>query len=61
MKHITPINPSGPDGSSIEPYCFGIDVCNFYDIAECPAIDWCYVDKESSCLLPADWCDPTDE
>lgn len=44
-----------------EPYCFGIDVCNFYDIAECPVADWCYVDKESSCVLPADWCDPVDE
>lgn len=59
MKHIHPVGSN--ENPPVEPYCFGIDVCNFYDIAECPVADWCYVDKESSCVLPMDWCDPVDE
>lgn len=54
MKHIHPVGSNGNENPPVEPYCFGIDVCNFYDIAECPVADWCYVDKESSCVLPMD-------
>ena len=60
MKHIHPVGSSGNENPPVEPCCLGVDICNFY-IAECPVADWCYVDKESSCVLPADWCDPVDE
>ena len=59
MKHIHPVGSN--EHPPVEPCCLGVDICNFYDIAECPVADWCYVDKESSCVLPADWCDPVDE
>ena len=59
MKHIHPVGSN--EHPPVEPCCLGVDICNFYDIAECPVADWCYVDKESSCVLPADWCDPVGE
>lgn len=48
MKHIHPVGSN--EHPPVEPCCLGVDICNFYDIAECPVADWCYVDKESSCV-----------
>lgn len=45
MKHIHPVGSSGNENPPVEPCCLGVDICNFYDIAECPVADWCYVDK----------------
>lgn len=61
MKHMLPLNLNGKESEEAGPYCFGVDICTLRDLAECPAVDWCYVDKVSGCVLPMDWCDPTDE
>jgi hypothetical protein len=41
MKHIHPVGSN--EHTPVEPCCLGVDICNFYDIAECPVADWCYV------------------
>ena len=40
MKHIHPVGSSGNENPPVEPCCLGVDICNFYDIAECPVADW---------------------